>query len=94
MIYAFHDVWEESFWLNMVKNECVCVCFARHKKINEFKSSSKKVTFQLSGDEDSEGEDIEDIFGGKSQLQAQSESKSSFEKRQEKVNRLNVMLQH
>ncbi|XP_038557673.1 U3 small nucleolar ribonucleoprotein protein MPP10 isoform X2 [Micropterus salmoides] len=44
--------------------------------------SRKKVTFNFSGDEDSEGEDMEDIFGGKT---AKSESKSSFEKRQEKM---------
>ncbi|KAM3625174.1 uncharacterized protein V6R79_008031 [Siganus canaliculatus] len=47
------------------------------------KASHKKVTFNLSENEDSEGEDIEDIFGGKSS--AKSESKSSFEKRQEKM---------
>ncbi|XP_045888064.1 U3 small nucleolar ribonucleoprotein protein MPP10 isoform X2 [Micropterus dolomieu] len=46
------------------------------------KPSRKKVTFNFSGDEDSEGEDMEDIFGGKT---AKSESKSSFEKRQEKM---------
>ncbi|XP_059216018.1 U3 small nucleolar ribonucleoprotein protein MPP10 [Centropristis striata] len=47
------------------------------------KTSRKKVTFNLSGDEDSEGEDMEDIFGGKSA--PKSESKSSFERRQEKM---------
>nr|XP_019935815.1 PREDICTED: U3 small nucleolar ribonucleoprotein protein MPP10 [Paralichthys olivaceus] len=52
---------------------------------SHLKSSSKKVSFNLSGDEDSEGEDVEDIFGGKSQNSAKSESKSSFEKRQEKM---------
>lgn len=41
----------------------------------------KKVTFDLP-EEESEGEDMEDIFGGKSKS---SESKSSFEKRQDKV---------
>ncbi|KAM9367084.1 LOW QUALITY PROTEIN: U3 small nucleolar ribonucleoprotein MPP10 [Symphorus nematophorus] len=50
---------------------------------SQSKASRKKVTFNLSGDEDSEGEDMEDIFGGKSS--AKSESKSSFEKRQEKM---------
>ncbi|GLD67602.1 U3 small nucleolar ribonucleoprotein protein MPP10, partial [Lates japonicus] len=49
------------------------------------KASQKKVTFNLSGDEDSEGEDMEDIFGGKSPSSAKSEAKSSFEKRQEKM---------
>lgn len=68
---------------------CLCVCFARDEERRESKASSKKVTFNLSGDEDSEGEDIEDIFGGKSQISAKSELKSSFEKRQEKVTRLN-----
>ncbi|XP_040889170.1 U3 small nucleolar ribonucleoprotein protein MPP10 [Toxotes jaculatrix] len=49
------------------------------------KASHKKVTFNLSGDEESEGEDMEDIFGGKASSSAKSESKSSFEKRQEKM---------
>ncbi|XP_070683687.1 U3 small nucleolar ribonucleoprotein protein MPP10 [Pempheris klunzingeri] len=49
------------------------------------KASHKKVTFNLSEDEGSEGEDMEDIFGGKSRSSANSESKSSFEKRQEKM---------
>ncbi|TMS13043.1 U3 small nucleolar ribonucleoprotein protein MPP10 [Larimichthys crocea] len=49
------------------------------------KASHKKVTFNLSGDEDSEGEAMEEIFGGKSSSSAKSESKSSFEKRQEKM---------
>ncbi|XP_031179984.2 U3 small nucleolar ribonucleoprotein protein MPP10 [Sander lucioperca] len=51
----------------------------------ETKASNKKVTFNLSGDEDSEGEDMEDIFGGKTPSSAKSKSKSSFEKRQEKM---------
>ncbi|XP_074471727.1 U3 small nucleolar ribonucleoprotein MPP10 [Sebastes fasciatus] len=51
----------------------------------EPKASHKKVTFNLLGDEDSEGEDMADIFGGKTQSSAKSESKSSFEKRQEKM---------
>ncbi|XP_054467526.1 U3 small nucleolar ribonucleoprotein protein MPP10 [Anoplopoma fimbria] len=51
----------------------------------ETKASLKKVTFNLSEDEDSEGEDIVDIFGGKSTSSAKSESKSSFEKRQDKM---------
>lgn len=73
------------------QNEHVCVSCARHEKIAESKSSSKKVTFHLS-EEESEGEDVEEIFGGKSQLPPQSEAKSSFEKRQEKVTRWIVML--
>ncbi|XP_053720825.1 U3 small nucleolar ribonucleoprotein protein MPP10 [Synchiropus splendidus] len=44
--------------------------------------TSKKVTFNLSED-DSEGEDLADIFGGKKQNP--EEVKSSFEKRQEKM---------
>uniref|UniRef100_UPI0037E9A2EE U3 small nucleolar ribonucleoprotein protein MPP10 n=1 Tax=Semicossyphus pulcher TaxID=241346 RepID=UPI0037E9A2EE len=48
-------------------------------------ASHKKVTFNLSGDEDSEGEDMEDIFGGKTASSAKTESKSSFERRQEKM---------
>uniref|UniRef100_A0A669F4G8 U3 small nucleolar ribonucleoprotein protein MPP10 n=1 Tax=Oreochromis niloticus TaxID=8128 RepID=A0A669F4G8_ORENI len=49
------------------------------------RSSHKKVTFNLSDDEDSEGEDVEDILGGKAKGSAKSEAKSSFEKRQEKM---------
>ncbi|XP_062238231.1 U3 small nucleolar ribonucleoprotein protein MPP10 [Platichthys flesus] len=52
---------------------------------SHLKPSSKKVSFNLLGDEDSEGEAIEDIFGGKSQDLEKSESKSSFEKRQDKM---------
>ncbi|KAM6950394.1 U3 small nucleolar ribonucleoprotein MPP10 [Lycodopsis pacificus] len=51
----------------------------------ETQTSQKKVTFNLSEDEDSEGEDVVDIFGGKAPSSAKSESKSSFEKRQEKM---------
>ncbi|XP_023187906.1 U3 small nucleolar ribonucleoprotein protein MPP10 [Xiphophorus maculatus] len=49
------------------------------------KASQKKVTFDLSGDEDSEGEDMEEIFGGKASSSEKSEVKSSYEKRQEKM---------
>uniref|UniRef100_A0A7N6AR36 U3 small nucleolar ribonucleoprotein protein MPP10 n=1 Tax=Anabas testudineus TaxID=64144 RepID=A0A7N6AR36_ANATE len=56
----------------------------RHEETSRSKASRKKVTFDLSGDEDSEGEDMEDIFGGKTPS-SKSESKSSFEKRQEKM---------
>lgn len=60
------------------------------------KTALKKVTFNLSRDEESEGEEMEEsegekmeeIFGGKTPSPAKSESKSSFEKRQEKVPRL------
>ncbi|XP_035538273.1 U3 small nucleolar ribonucleoprotein protein MPP10 [Morone saxatilis] len=52
---------------------------------SQSKASHKKVAFNLSGDEDSEGEDMADIFGGKTPISAKSESKSSFEKRQEKM---------
>lgn len=65
------------------------IVFARDE---ETKASNKKVTFNLSGDEDSEGEDMEDIFGGKTPSSAKSKSKSSFEKRQEKVIRLQMLL--
>ncbi|XP_056268980.1 U3 small nucleolar ribonucleoprotein protein MPP10 [Pseudoliparis swirei] len=51
----------------------------------ETETSHKKVTFKLSKDEDSEGEDIVDIFGGKTPHSEKSESKSSFEKRQDKM---------
>ncbi|KAK0156327.1 U3 small nucleolar ribonucleoprotein MPP10 [Merluccius polli] len=44
----------------------------------------KKVTFKLSAEEESEGEDITDIFGGKSSSEKE-EHKSPFEKRQEKM---------
>uniref|UniRef100_UPI003AB03539 U3 small nucleolar ribonucleoprotein protein MPP10 isoform X1 n=1 Tax=Centroberyx gerrardi TaxID=166262 RepID=UPI003AB03539 len=52
---------------------------------SQSKEALKKVTFNLSGDDDSEGEDIKDIFGGKTPRSAKSESKSSFEKRQDKM---------
>ncbi len=64
---------------------CLFPPFARDEERSQSKASHKKVTFNLSGDEDSEGEDMEDIFGGKSPSSAKTESKSSFEKRQEKV---------
>lgn len=43
----------------------------------------RKVTFDLASE--SEGEDVEDILGGKSKDVTKSETKSMFEKRQEKV---------
>ncbi|XP_034072957.1 U3 small nucleolar ribonucleoprotein protein MPP10 [Gymnodraco acuticeps] len=52
---------------------------------NQSKAPRKKVSFKLLGDEDSEGEDLVDILGGKSASSAKTESKSSFEKRQDKM---------
>ncbi|XP_008291311.1 U3 small nucleolar ribonucleoprotein MPP10 [Stegastes partitus] len=52
---------------------------------SQSKASHKKVTFDQSADDESEGEDLEDIFGGRAPSSAKSESKSSFEKRQEKM---------
>ncbi|KAM4597078.1 U3 small nucleolar ribonucleoprotein MPP10 [Fundulus diaphanus] len=49
------------------------------------KASQRKVTFDLSGDEDSEGEDMEEIFGGKAPSSDKSGLKSSYEKRHEKM---------
>ncbi|KAI4900185.1 hypothetical protein NFI96_017670 [Prochilodus magdalenae] len=43
----------------------------------------RKVTFDLPSD--SEGEDVEDIFGGKPKHAAKADSRSSLEKRQEKM---------
>ena len=44
------------------------------------------MSFDLPEDEEeSEGEDMEDIFGGKAQKTENPEPKSTFEKRQEKV---------
>ncbi|XP_056134678.1 U3 small nucleolar ribonucleoprotein protein MPP10 [Lampris incognitus] len=57
------------------------------KDQDQFKSKKgqKKVTFDLSGEEDGEGEDVQDIFGGKRPSSAKLENQSSFEKRQEKM---------
>ncbi|XP_052417808.1 U3 small nucleolar ribonucleoprotein protein MPP10 [Carassius gibelio] len=53
------------------------------------RNASRKVTFDLpdddDNDDDSEGEDVEDILGGKAKNVPKPESKSSFEKRQEKM---------
>lgn len=66
-----------------------CLLSVSDEETSRSKASSKKVSFNLpeqeEEEEDSEGEDIGDIFGGKSQDKI-SETKSSFEKRQEKVN--------
>lgn len=67
------------------------VLFARDEERRQSKVPHKKVTFDLSGDDDSEGEDMEDIFGGKTPSSTKSESKSSFEKRQEKVTRFTFL---
>lgn len=67
---------------------CFCLPLARDEDGSQSKSSHKKVTFNLSVDEDSEGEDMEDIFGGKST----SAAKSSFEKRQEKVTSFKILV--
>ncbi|XP_077449157.1 U3 small nucleolar ribonucleoprotein MPP10 [Stigmatopora argus] len=48
-------------------------------------TSQKTVTFNLPGIEESEGEEFEDIFGGKGQNSNKSQSKSSYEKNQEKM---------
>lgn len=72
-----------------------CLPFVSDEETSRSKASSKKVSFNLpeeehsegeeEEEEDSEGEDIGDIFGGKGHCTT-SETKSSFEKRQEKVN--------
>ena len=66
--------------------------FDRDEGGSRLKPPRKKVAFNLSGDEDSEGEAVEDIFGGKSQNSEKSESKSSFEKRQDKVTRFKLYI--
>ncbi|CAJ1049787.1 U3 small nucleolar ribonucleoprotein protein MPP10 [Xyrichtys novacula] len=63
------------------------------EETSQSKVSSKKVTFNLSENEDSEGEDVEDIFGGKSTSSAKPESKSSYERRQEKMSEKIVELE-
>ncbi|XP_054627487.1 U3 small nucleolar ribonucleoprotein protein MPP10 [Dunckerocampus dactyliophorus] len=59
--------------------------FGLDENKDQSKTSCKKVTFNLSGDDDSEGEDLEDIFGGNKTSSAKSESRSSYEKCQEKM---------
>lgn len=61
--------------------------FSREEQKSHPKASQKKVTFDLSEDEESEGEDIEEVLGGKTTNPETVELKSSFEKRQEKVTR-------
>ncbi|KAM4746846.1 U3 small nucleolar ribonucleoprotein MPP10 [Rhinophrynus dorsalis] len=54
------------------------------KESKKAKEAFKRVTFDLS--DNSEGEDLGDIFGGKKKPQSESsEAKSSFEKREEKM---------
>lgn len=65
-----------------------CLFSGRDQRESPSKASQKKVTFDLSGDEDSEGEDMEEIFGGKAPSSELSEAKSSYEKRREKVPKL------
>lgn len=65
--------------------------FARDDQGSQSKAHHKKVTFNLTGDEDSEGEDINEILGRKAPNSEKSELKSSFEKRQEKVMRFQVL---
>lgn len=67
----------------------LCATFFRDEDLSQSKAALKKVSFNLSGDEDSEGEEMDDIFGGKNK--AKSESMSSFEKRQEKVSRFKML---
>lgn len=70
--------------LLVVNSPCLVLSCGSEEEKSQSKLSQKKVTFNFSVEEDSEGEDIGDIFGGKSQS-SKPESKSSFEKRQEKV---------
>ncbi|XP_020344717.1 U3 small nucleolar ribonucleoprotein protein MPP10 isoform X2 [Oncorhynchus kisutch] len=60
--------------------------FVEDEECRQAKEALKRVTFNLPGESDaSEGEDMADIFGGKSQNTTEPESKSSFEKRQDKM---------
>lgn len=77
-------MWEKSI------SPCSCLHFGREEERGQSRLSHKKVTFNLSDDEDSEGEDVEDILGGKAKGSAKSEAKSSFEKRQERVNEMQL----
>lgn len=86
--------WNKLRLLNVIKPVLLlclfltCLLSVSDEETSRSKASSKKVSFNLpeqEEEEDSEGEDIGDILGGKSQSKI-SETKSSFEKRQEKVN--------
>ncbi|CAB1339546.1 unnamed protein product [Coregonus sp. 'balchen'] len=60
--------------------------FVEDEECRQAKEALKRVTFNLPGEsDDSEGEEMADIFGGKSQNATKPESKSSFEKRQDKA---------
>lgn len=60
--------------------------FVEDEDCRQAKEALKRVTFNLPGEsDDSEGEDMADILGGKSQNATKPESKSSFEKRQDKA---------
>ncbi|KAM9545539.1 LOW QUALITY PROTEIN: U3 small nucleolar ribonucleoprotein MPP10-like [Salvelinus alpinus] len=60
--------------------------FVEDEECRQAKEALKRVTFNLPAEnDDSEGEDMADIFGGKSQNATKPESKSSFEKRQDKM---------
>ncbi|XP_064778987.1 U3 small nucleolar ribonucleoprotein protein MPP10-like [Oncorhynchus masou masou] len=60
--------------------------FVEDEECRQAKEALKRVTFNLPGESDaSEGEDMVDIFGGKSQNTTEPEFKSSFEKRQDKM---------
>uniref|UniRef100_A0A4W5Q6C2 U3 small nucleolar ribonucleoprotein protein MPP10 n=1 Tax=Hucho hucho TaxID=62062 RepID=A0A4W5Q6C2_9TELE len=60
--------------------------FVEDEECRQAKEALKRVTFNLPGEsDDSEGEDMADIFGGKSQNATKPDSKSSFEKRQDKM---------
>lgn len=77
-----------------MSGELLLFVFVRDEQKSESKARHKKVTFNLLGDEASEGEDMEDIFGGKAPNKEKSEPKSSFEKRQEKVTYRFILLLH
>ncbi|XP_038825540.1 U3 small nucleolar ribonucleoprotein protein MPP10-like [Salvelinus namaycush] len=60
--------------------------FVEDEECRQAKEALKRVTFNLPAEsDDSEGEDMADIFGGKSQNATKPEPKSSFEKRQDKM---------
>jgi len=63
---------------------------SRDEEGGQSREGHKKVTFNLPREEESEGEDVADILGGKAKKKEEKEKeerKSTFEKRQEKVRR-------
>ena len=69
--------------------------FVEDEECRQAKEALKRVTFNLPGESDaSEGEDMADIFGGKSQNTTEPESKSSFEKRQDKASFSSAVLEY